>query len=174
VFGLSFGEIAVIAIVALVILGPRELPMMLRSLGRGISKLRRVSTDLRKQSGIDEIIREEGLQEELQALRALRGMSGAGMVESFIENASKPREHGTNSVEAAGEAPLLEQPEPIVLDGSPPDPVVEYPEIGCDAYGASYEPAAAVARDEDSATDDADPARSADPAPTAEAGEVVT
>ncbi|MBI4701903.1 MAG: twin-arginine translocase TatA/TatE family subunit [Deltaproteobacteria bacterium] len=54
-FGLGFGEILVIAIVLLVVVGPRELPRLLRSMGRGINKLRTMSTELRAQSGIDEI-----------------------------------------------------------------------------------------------------------------------
>lgn len=70
-FGLGFGEILVIAIVLLVVVGPRELPRLLRSMGRGINKLRTMSTELRAQSGIDEILREEGLQEDLDAIRSL-------------------------------------------------------------------------------------------------------
>jgi sec-independent protein translocase protein TatB len=140
VFGLSFGEMAVVAIVMLVVLGPRELPNMMRSLGRGLAKLRRMSTELRKQSGIDEIIREEGLQEELQALRALRNMSGTGALESFLENASRSKQAALVAAALASDegAPALERP-PIELEGTTPDPLVEYPEIGCDAYGACYQ-----------------------------------
>ncbi len=153
-FGLSFGELLVVAILALVVLGPKELPSMLRTLGRTLAKLRRMSTDLRKQSGIDEIIREEGLQEELATLRSLRNMSASGALESFIESSSRnakkaaviaaAAQAGHDDEDVAGDpyapdaAPVLP---PITLEGTPPARDAEYPEIGCDAYGASYEPA---------------------------------
>lgn len=86
---MSFGELLVVAVLGLVVLGPKELPKVLRTLGRTVAKLRRMSRDLRQQSGIDEIIRAEGLEEELATLRSLRGMSPSGLVDSFIENSSQ-------------------------------------------------------------------------------------
>ena len=41
-------EMVVILIVALLIFGPRRLPDLARSLGKGLSELRRTSTDLRR------------------------------------------------------------------------------------------------------------------------------
>lgn len=149
-FGLGFGEIVVIAVLALVVLGPRELPTLLRSLGRMIAKLRRTTSNIRKESGIDDIIREEGLHEELATLRALRGLSAASVVESFIDHpaanarkaavlaaAATPTEDPyAQAVDPAAPAELA----PLVLEGSPPDPEAEYPEAGCDAYGAEGTP----------------------------------
>ena len=140
-----------IAILALVVLGPKELPKVLRTLGRTLAKLRRMSTELRQQSGIDAIIRDEGLHEELATLRRQRGVSAAGMVDSFIESSSQRAKKVASLAAAAtplGDDPYLpdaaapvESP-PITLDGTPPDPAVEYPEAGCDAYGSAAEPAA--------------------------------
>ena len=49
VFGPIGGpEMVVILIVALLIFGPRRLPDLARSLGKGLSELRRTSTDLRR------------------------------------------------------------------------------------------------------------------------------
>jgi sec-independent protein translocase protein TatB len=55
-FGLSFWEIAVIAVVALVVLGPKRLPGVLKTVGQGLRSLRRASSDIR--SVIDEPLRE--------------------------------------------------------------------------------------------------------------------
>ncbi len=163
-FGLSFGEMLVIAIVLLVVLGPKELPNVMRTLGRSLAKLRRMSTDLRKQSGIDEIIRDEGLHEELEALRSLRAMSGTGMVESFIDSASRSKKAAVLAAAAApsetdssGAVPA-ELPEPIKLDGAPPDPAFEYPESGCDDYGAGDPPAAPSVIADDSSVKTDEPA----------------
>jgi len=45
VFGISFTEIAVIATVALIVVGPQKLPDMLRTLGQWVRKLRRLTTE---------------------------------------------------------------------------------------------------------------------------------
>ncbi len=133
VFGLGFGELVVVGIVLLVVVGPRELPKLLRSLGQGINKLRRMSADLREQSGIDDIIREEGLRDDLEALRSLsRGR--AGVVEGLVNAAARsPRPRPRPQPRSL--APALEEltrPE----GGTPPDPDKEYPKIGPDSYGA--------------------------------------
>ena len=74
-FGLSFSEVVVIAIVALLAVGPRRLPGMLRDMGNWIRKLRKMTTDVRAQTGIDDILRAEGLSGGLNELRSL--MRGA-------------------------------------------------------------------------------------------------
>jgi sec-independent protein translocase protein TatB len=69
VFGLSFFEVVVIGIVALLAVGPRRLPAMLRDLGNWIRKLRKMTIDVRAQTGIDDILRAEGLHGGLSELR---------------------------------------------------------------------------------------------------------
>ena len=46
-FGLSFWEIAIILMVALIILGPKKLPEIARSLGKGIREFRRATDDFK-------------------------------------------------------------------------------------------------------------------------------
>jgi sec-independent protein translocase protein TatB len=71
VFGLGFGELLVLIVVGLVVIGPRNLPTMMRTAGKWVSKLKRMSVDLRSQSGIDDLIRTEGLEREIQEIRSL-------------------------------------------------------------------------------------------------------
>ena len=89
-FGLSFGEFFVLIVVAIVVVGPRNLPAFLRNLGRMIGKLRRMAVDLRADSGIDEILREEGLREEYENFRRLA--SGAVPIEDdpYAQPPAKP------------------------------------------------------------------------------------
>jgi len=49
VFGIGTTELLVILGIALVVLGPRRLPDLARSLGRGLAEFRRASTDLRRE-----------------------------------------------------------------------------------------------------------------------------
>lgn len=64
-FGLSFWELAMILIVALVVLGPKRLPDLARTIGGGLRSLRRASADLRQ--AIEEPLRE--VQEPLEEMR---------------------------------------------------------------------------------------------------------
>jgi sec-independent protein translocase protein TatB len=71
VFGFSFGELVVLIIVAIVVIGPKDLPKVLRRVGQWAGKLRRMAADLRAQSGIDDVLRSEGLSEDIAEIRKL-------------------------------------------------------------------------------------------------------
>ena len=60
-FDVGFDEMLVIAIVAIVVIGPKDLPMALRAAGRWIAKVRKVSGHFR--SGVETMIREAELEE---------------------------------------------------------------------------------------------------------------
>jgi TatA/E family protein of Tat protein translocase len=48
VFGIGFQELLVILVIALLVFGPKQLPELARSLGRGMAEFRRASSDLRQ------------------------------------------------------------------------------------------------------------------------------
>jgi Tat protein translocase TatB subunit len=48
-FGIGMTELVVIFTIALLVLGPKRLPSMARSLGRTLAEFRRASTDLRRE-----------------------------------------------------------------------------------------------------------------------------
>ena len=70
-FGLSFCEIVILGVIALVVVGPRRLPSMLRTAGQIIGKVRRMAMDIRAESGIDEILDAEGIRSEIDNFRRL-------------------------------------------------------------------------------------------------------
>jgi sec-independent protein translocase protein TatB len=71
VFGVSLTEFILILVVALVVLGPQRLPGMLRTVGLWINKIRRMTTEVRAQTGIDDLLRNEGFHGGLSEVRAL-------------------------------------------------------------------------------------------------------
>ncbi len=71
VFGFSLSELIVVIVVALVVIGPKDLPKMLRKLGQYAGKLRRLAAELRAQSGIDDALRAEGLADDIAEIRKL-------------------------------------------------------------------------------------------------------
>jgi sec-independent protein translocase protein TatB len=123
VFGVSLGEVMLIAVVALVVFDPRRLPEVLGTLGKWIAKLRRVTTEMRRQTGIDEILRQEGISGGISELRSMLrpDLTGAGR---FGPGAGVMASAGQSSgVNAYGEAVTF-------------DRYREYPTEGADAYGA--------------------------------------
>ncbi len=60
-FDVGAGELLVILIVAVVVIGPKDLPLAMRAAGRWIGKMRRMSAHFR--SGIDAMVREAELEE---------------------------------------------------------------------------------------------------------------
>jgi sec-independent protein translocase protein TatB len=71
VLGVSFSEIVLIAVVALIVVGPRRLPEILGTLGKWLARLRHMTTEVRRQTGIDEILREEGISGGISELRSI-------------------------------------------------------------------------------------------------------
>lgn len=173
-FGLSFGELCMLLIVAVVVLGPKELPRYLRKAGQMASRLRRLAYEMREKSGIDEVLRSEGIAGDIAEIRKLaRGEIGgvAAAVRSATDavrlNPTPPP--GTAPVAAASATgspttPSLTAPSPspyapTQVPETPPvtiDRAREYPREGADSYGALpdtavvYEgslPASALAED---------------------------
>ena len=60
-FDIAPSEFLLIAIVAIVVIGPKDLPLALRTAGRWIAKVRRVSNHFR--SGVETMIREAEMEE---------------------------------------------------------------------------------------------------------------
>ncbi len=128
-FGLSFGEIAVVLIIGIVVLGPRRLPELMRTAGQWVAKLRRLSTDLRSQSGIDDLIRQEGLESEIQELRNL---SRINVIDTLMTPAA------TGAAASVARATVT-TPKPVAKalpSKAQPLRDREYPVVGCDSYAA--------------------------------------
>lgn len=60
-FDVGAGELLVILIVAVLVIGPKDMPLAMRTAGRWIGKMRRVSSHFR--SGIDAMVREAELED---------------------------------------------------------------------------------------------------------------
>ena len=139
---MSLGEIMVLLIVGIVVVGPKKLPSLMRTAGQWVSKLRRMSTDLRSQSGIDDLIRHEGLEKEIAELRSLARMN---VVDSLIKPAlgaipaAGARDYAPYN--RGGVAPEVAR----ALEFHPSAPLREreYPLAGCDAHGAQPDDAGA-------------------------------
>jgi sec-independent protein translocase protein TatB len=67
-FGIGFTEMRIIAVVLLIAVGPRQLPQMMKTVGKGIREIRKAADDLRRSTGIDDMMRDEDLRNPLRGL----------------------------------------------------------------------------------------------------------
>src|SRR5580704_15782248 len=122
---MSFGELCVLVIVTIVVVGPKDLPRYLRKAGQLAGRLRRMASDVRAQSGIDEVLRTEGLTKEIAEIRHLAQGN-------FIEPITRGLRNAPRSIEALPPAPgpMPAFNEFVVLRER------EYPTEGADSFGA--------------------------------------
>ena len=72
-FDIGWSELLVIAVVALVVVGPKDLPRLMRSFGHYAGKLRRMANEFKQQ--VDEAMREGELEEARKAIESARDLS---------------------------------------------------------------------------------------------------
>jgi sec-independent protein translocase protein TatB len=70
-FGIDSPELLVIAVVALVVIGPKELPKLLRSWGKWMSQMRGMASEFR--GHVDEMVRQSELDEVKKQLTGTAG-----------------------------------------------------------------------------------------------------
>jgi sec-independent protein translocase protein TatB len=130
VFGLSFGELLIIGIIAIVVVGPRNLPSLLRNAGHMIGRVRRMAIDLRAESGIDEILEAEGIRTEIDNFRRLA--AGQISLEDLSPNVVPEREReypriGCDAYGSISEDLVPYLPPPPELGPAPPHAIAALP-----------------------------------------------
>lgn len=72
-FDIAWSELGVIAVVALVVIGPKDLPKVLRTVGQWTAKARSMAREF--QSGLDDMVREAELDELRKAAKQVSDFS---------------------------------------------------------------------------------------------------
>ncbi len=116
-FGIGFQEMLIILVVVLIFFGPKRLPDLAKSLGKGIAEFKKASEEVRK--GIEDAVKEESTEE-----------------------APKPPEDLSAFGKAPGSAPAPGEPAPAV---SPPPGMLITPASGAPPENAPVEPASSTA-----------------------------
>ncbi|MBU8545489.1 MULTISPECIES: Sec-independent protein translocase protein TatB [Roseomonadaceae] len=81
--GLDWTELALIAVVAVVIIGPKDLPDAVRGIAKGIQKLRRMAGEFQGQ--VDEVVREAKLEDVRNQINDIRNFNMRDIVEKEID-----------------------------------------------------------------------------------------
>jgi sec-independent protein translocase protein TatB len=108
-FDIGAQEILVIVVVAILVIGPKELPTAMRTAGRWIGKMRRLSAHFR--TGLDSMIREAEMEEmekkwKAQNEKVMREHPNGGPAEMEQTGAFPPPKKGDAVPDAAKDASI--------------------------------------------------------------------
>jgi sec-independent protein translocase protein TatB len=84
-FDIAWSELLLIAVIALIFIGPKELPHVLHSLGRMTAKLRRSADDFRRQ--FEDSVREAGYEDLHKNIQEFRSLHPANQLKDSIARA---------------------------------------------------------------------------------------
>jgi sec-independent protein translocase protein TatB len=128
---LSWSHILLLLIVALVVVGPKDLPRMMRMTGRWVGKARAMADQFRK--SFDEMARQSELDElraELESLRKERPL--ADIDQALRAPVSLPPASAASASAAASEAAHAEPAADIAAEASAAAPEAAHPRPAAD------------------------------------------
>jgi len=126
-FGIDSPELLVIAIVALVVIGPKELPGMLRSWGKWMAQMRGMASEFR--GHVDEMVRQADLDDVKKQLTASQGLDLQALdptreIKSALQEGMAEGEKAMAEARAKLDNPLVE-PESAPQIAAEPQPAFE-------------------------------------------------
>lgn len=119
---LGFQEIVLLGIIALVVVGPKDLPLLLRKLGKWTAKLRGMAQEFR--TGFDELARQAELDELRKEVDALRRTTNLTSVTNELQRPLGTLESYAGVSPPPPPAPVDVAPEAAV-EGEPPSGAAE-------------------------------------------------
>ena len=129
--GVGGGELLVIATVALIVVGPKDLPLLLRKLGQFTARMRGMAAEFR--ASFDEMARQSELEElrkEIQGLKDGRLSADIDEVRNDLEGTFRAIDEDLTTPGLAGMAPLTPSTDEMaseVLGDADPEPEDSYP-----------------------------------------------
>jgi sec-independent protein translocase protein TatB len=82
-FDFAWSEIAVIGVVALIAIGPKDMPVAIKSVTDMIKKARRMASEF--QGHVDEMVRDANLHEVRQQINEIRSFDFKGEIERHVD-----------------------------------------------------------------------------------------
>jgi sec-independent protein translocase protein TatB len=130
-FGIDSPELLIIAVVALVVIGPKELPGMLRSWGKWMTKMRGMASEFR--GHVDEMVRQSELDEVKKQLTSvssgldLQELDPTKQIKSMIQEGAAEGEKAVADAKSMFDNPLAEPDSAPQIAAEAPSAVAEAP-----------------------------------------------
>jgi sec-independent protein translocase protein TatB len=116
-FDIGWTEMLVIAVVMIVVVGPKDLPKMLRTFGRTTTKLRAMAGDFQKQ--FNEALKEAELDDVKKSVDSLRSMNPVGEIKKQLnpfEKAAADVRAGIQNLQAQSKPADQASPTPVAAE----------------------------------------------------------
>jgi sec-independent protein translocase protein TatB len=110
-FDFAWSEIALIGVVALVLIGPKDLPVAIKAVTAMIKKARRMAAEF--QTHVDDMVKEADLHEVRDQIREFRSLDIRGTIARAVDD--------DGSIRKAFEDPIRTPPPPAVPTVVPPE-----------------------------------------------------
>jgi sec-independent protein translocase protein TatB len=88
-FGVGYSELFVLALIAVIVIGPKDLPKVLRSFGRMMTKMRGMAREF--QGHVDSAMKDAGLDDVKKDLQALKVGNPMTALKNEIGSASSSK-----------------------------------------------------------------------------------
>ena len=112
-FGLGWQEIAIVAVVLIIVVGPDDLPGLLRTVGRWVGNLQGMARDFRRQ--IDTMADDAGFAEERKMFDQARNFSPDKILKDAIDPSGEIEKDLSETTQKAEEASLAAREESAKL-----------------------------------------------------------
>ncbi len=109
-FDLAWSEIALIGVVALIAIGPKDMPVAIKTVAQMVKKARRMASEF--QTHVDEMVREANLHEVRDHINDIRSMDIKGKILSAVDGDGSIRRTMSDSPFNAAPPPVT----PVVHD----------------------------------------------------------
>ena len=140
-FDIGWSEMAIIVVVALVVIGPKELPSALRTITQWVRQARRMASEF--QSGIDQIVREAELDEARKAIESAATLDVGNEIKKAVDPTGEIMQSMNPQIEDAPPPPqatvTTTSPAPALSEPAAPEPAAPAPK------GAPAQPPGPVA-----------------------------
>ena len=142
-FGIDSPELLVIAIVALVVIGPKELPGLLRSWGKWMAQMRGMASEFR--GHVDEMVRQSELDDVKKQLEGssgldLQSLDPTKQIKSAIQEGMAEGEKAFNEAKSSFDNPLAEPESAPQIAAEPQPAIAEAPSAAAESATISSEP----------------------------------
>jgi sec-independent protein translocase protein TatB len=113
-FDFAWTEIALIGVVALVLIGPKDMPVAVKAVANVVKKARRMAAEF--QGHVDEMVRDTELAEVRQQINEIRNFDIRGEIERAVDE--------DGSLRRSFEDPFVTPP-PTAIPETPAEPAAE-------------------------------------------------
>lgn len=114
-FDIAYSELLVVAIVALLVVGPKDLPKLMRAVGQWVRRARMMTSQIR--AGFDQMMQEAEFQEQRERIMKMYPNPAPDAAPETVAKPDPQYSEAVQTFSAAGSAPAPAEAAPVAAEG---------------------------------------------------------